>query len=224
MISAAATLLCALRPATAGGRAPKIVSQADHQQYRPNHNGGTAARAARSVGRLRPGRSARRTRCRSHAARRSPPRSPSQRAGQRRRSTSRCRAHGRGRSQRRRPAPWRSATEHAWRMRSRRRARAPTAQSRFRHVGSLTPIMPVTPAAAITAMKVPGTSQSARPPSCAANTPTASMAMRWSSPVNGCAKPWVRSCASPMPGWAATTVGAATRMATSAALQMSDRL
>ena len=43
--------------------------------------------------------------------------------------------------------------------------------------GIVTPTIPAMPAAAITAMKVPGTSHNARPPSWAANTPTASMAM-----------------------------------------------
>ena len=51
--------------------------------------------------------------------------------------------------------------------------------------GSAMPAAPSAPPSTITATNVAGTAQSARPPSCAANRPTATMASTWSRPPIG---------------------------------------
>ena len=74
--------------------------------------------------------------------------------------------------------------------------------------GSCTPATPKTPPRAITNTNVAGTAHSARPPSCAANRPTATIASTWSSPPMGCMKPCAKPTVPPTPVWAHAAAGA----------------
>ena len=83
----------------------------------------------------------------------------------------------------------------------------------------LDPAMPIAPPAAIISTNVAGTSQSARPPSCQAKTPTVTIASTWSMPPSGCAKPCTKPCTWPRPLCAKAAVGTNARAAAIAARQ-----
>src|SRR5262249_6359429 len=64
---------------------------------------------------------------------------------------------------------------------------------------------------AMAGTKLPGTSHSARPPSCQAKMPTVTIARMWSSPPSGWAKPDTNPCASPAPVCAKAAAGMSVR-------------
>src|SRR4051812_28274011 len=72
--------------------------------------------------------------------------------------------------------------------------------------GNTIPLRPSAAPTAITAGNVSGRSHSARPPSCEAQRPTATIASAWSRPVNGCSNPSVKLICEWSPTCASATV------------------
>src|SRR5262249_55436041 len=81
-------------------------------------------------------------------------------------------------------------------------------------MGNWMPAEPAMPASAMTDTKLKGTNQSARPPKCAANKPTATIAKMWSMPLSGCKKPCAKPWVSPAPTWADAATGTNAKTAT----------